>query len=141
LITPASFEHSADGTGVGRDRHRSAAVTPSSRDNKGEDIMRKFIAIVAALGFLGTTSLTPVLAASALDSTKTDTSSAGKKDKKAAKKSTKKTAKKGKKAGKTIAKKGKKSGKKVAKKSNKKPGAKKANKKTADATILYRIAA
>lgn len=102
--------------------------------------MRKFITIVAALGFLGTTSLTPVLAATALDSTKTDTSSAGKKDKKAAKKSNKKTAKKGKKAGKKFAKKGKKPGKKVTKKGNKKPGMKKA-KKTADATILYRIAA
>ena len=54
--------------------------------------MRKIIATIAALGFLGTTSLTPVLAAS-IDGTapSADLSAAKKKKKKAAPKEEKKS--------------------------------------------------
>ena len=53
--------------------------------------MRKIIATIAALGFLGTTSLTPVLAASANGTGPSDLSAAKKKKKKAAPKEEKKT--------------------------------------------------
>ena len=53
--------------------------------------MRKIIATIAALGFLGTTSLTPVLAASANGAAPTDLSAAKKKKKKAAPKEEKKS--------------------------------------------------
>ena len=48
--------------------------------------MRKFVSIIAALGFLGTTSLTPVFAAPMIDGVaKSDDLSAAKKKKKAKK--------------------------------------------------------
>ena len=58
--------------------------------------MRKIIATIAALGFLGTTSLTPVIAAASVDGTapSNDLSAAKKKKKKAAPKEEKKEEKK-----------------------------------------------
>ena len=90
--------------------------------------MRKLIAIIAAIGFIGSTTLSPVLAAQATPGVaKSDEFSA------AAKKKGKKSAKKAKKAeliATDISAAAKKKGKKSAKKMKK-----------ADNVILYRIAA
>ncbi|MPZ58784.1 MAG: hypothetical protein GEU91_20285 [Rhizobiales bacterium] len=104
--------------------------------------MRKLIAIAAALGFLGATSLTPVFAAPAGNGmTATDFSAQAKK-KKAKKSSKKKPAKKmEKKSSLTvtdISAQEKKAAKKKAKKSSKKKPAKMEKK---SGVILYQIAA
>src|SRR4051812_32144917 len=72
---------------------RPSSGSPNSCRHKTEEdtiMLRKFTAIVAALGFLASTSLTPVLAAPSLDTPlKSDDLSAAKK-KKPAKKAKKK---------------------------------------------------
>jgi hypothetical protein len=101
------------------------AQAPAEKNITSEDkTMRKLIAIMAALGFLGATSLTPVVAAASVDKPATSDEVSAQKKAKKAKKAMKKKAKKAKKA------------KKPAKKRAKKP-----MKKKADAVILYRIAA
>jgi hypothetical protein len=91
--------------------------------------MRKFIAIAAALGLLGATSLTPVFAQ---DTSAPADKSMAKPEKKTTKKSTKKHAKKHKKHAKKHAKKSSKKSKTPAKKpeTNKSSG-----------LIVYRVAA